>query len=129
MAGAACRIEDPDIARILLVPHQPIRVVEHKKLTDLARRPVRLEAAARLKSIGERDEQHAQKALYTHDWLKGPIPKLRPTYGQVSRKYGEKEDRIRDPTTLIVIDEADRLRIASLEQVRAIFDPKRSVSS
>ena len=27
-----------------------------------------------------------------------------------------------DPTTLILIDEADRLRMASLEQVRAIFD-------
>jgi DNA transposition AAA+ family ATPase len=92
------------------------------KLGDLARRPVRLEAAAKLASIRERDEQHAKKALYAHDWLKGLIPKLRPTYGQVSRKYGEKEDRICDPTTLIVIDEADRLRMASLEQVRAIFD-------
>lgn len=29
---------------------------------------------------------------------------------------------IGDPATLIVIDEADRLRMASLEQVRAIFD-------
>ncbi len=27
-----------------------------------------------------------------------------------------------DPTTLIIIDEADRLRMAGLEQVRAIFD-------
>jgi DNA transposition AAA+ family ATPase len=29
---------------------------------------------------------------------------------------------IGDPTTLMLIDEADRLRMASLEQVRAIFD-------
>jgi DNA transposition AAA+ family ATPase len=31
-------------------------------------------------------------------------------------------DEIKDPTRLIVIDEADRLRIKSLEQVRSIFD-------
>jgi DNA transposition AAA+ family ATPase len=93
-----------------------------EKLRDLARRPVRLEAAARLESIRQRDKQHAEKALYIHDWFSGPIPRLRPTYGQVAREYGEKESRIGDPTTLIVIDEADRLRMASLEQVRAIFD-------
>ena len=32
------------------------------------------------------------------------------------------DTQIADPTTLILIDEADRLRMASLEQVRAIFD-------
>jgi DNA transposition AAA+ family ATPase len=52
----------------------------------------------------------------------GPIPEPQPTYGQVAREYSEKELQIIDPTTLIVIDEADRLRMASLEQVRAIFD-------
>jgi DNA transposition AAA+ family ATPase len=54
--------------------------------------------------------------------LTGPIPRPQPTYGQVAREYGEQESRVGDPTTLIVIDEADRLRMASLEQVRAIFD-------
>jgi transposase InsO family protein len=34
----------------------------------------------------------------------------------------EKDVEIKDPTTLILVDEADRLRMASLEQVRAIFD-------
>ncbi len=78
------------------------------KLQDLAKRPLRLETAARLAS--------------TCDWFGGPMPKLQPTYGQVAREYGEQESRVGDPTTLIVIDEADRLRMSSLEQVRAIFD-------
>jgi type II secretory pathway predicted ATPase ExeA len=92
------------------------------KLKDLARRPLRLEATARLASIRERDQQHTETALRTCDWFAGPMPKLQPTYVQVAREYGEQENRVGDPTTLIVIDEADRLRMASLEQVRAIFD-------
>jgi len=92
------------------------------KLQDLAKRPLRLEAAVQLASIRQRDKQHTERAAYTCDWFTGPIPKLQPTYGQVAREYGEQESRVVDPTTLIVIDEADRLRMASLEQVRAIFD-------
>src|SRR5258708_3375398 len=32
------------------------------------------------------------------------------TYGQVAREYSEKELQIIDPTSVILIDEADRLR-------------------
>ena len=92
------------------------------KLKDLARRPVHLEAEATLASIRQRDKKHVERAIYSHDWIAKPIPKLRPTYGQIAKEYAEKESLIGDPTTLIVIDEADRLRMASLEQVRAIFD-------
>jgi DNA transposition AAA+ family ATPase len=52
----------------------------------------------------------------------GRFPEPQPTYGQVAREYPEKELEIIDPTTLILIDGADRLRLASLEQVRDIFD-------
>lgn len=58
----------------------------------------------------------------THDWLAGPIPKLKPTYAAVSENYIAKEKRIGDPTRLILVDEADRLKIVCLEQMRAIFD-------
>jgi DNA transposition AAA+ family ATPase len=58
----------------------------------------------------------------THDWLSGPAPKLKPTYAAVTEKYVAKEKRIGDPTRLILVDEADRLKIVSLEQMRAIFD-------
>ncbi len=38
------------------------------------------------------------------------------------KQYQLKERAIGDPTTLILVDEADRLHINSLEQIRSIFD-------
>ncbi len=91
-------------------------------LRDVAKRPLRYERDEKLDAVRLRDEEHQAEALYTHDWLTGPIPELHPTYGAIAKDYGEKERAIGDPTTLILVDEADRLRMASLEQVRAIFD-------
>ncbi|MDQ2713212.1 MAG: AAA family ATPase, partial [Acidobacteriota bacterium] len=91
-------------------------------LRDLARRPLRLEKEEQLDSIQRRDEDHQATLLTTHDWLSEPFPELQPSYGEVAKKYSLRDMAISDPTTLIIIDEADRLRMASLEQVRAIFD-------
>ena len=91
-------------------------------LRDLARRPLRLEKEAQLDSIRRRDEEHQATLLTTHDWLSGPLQELQPSYGEVAKKYSLQDMATGDPTTLIIIDEADRLRMASLEQVRAIFD-------
>jgi hypothetical protein len=91
-------------------------------LRDVAKRPLRYERDEKLDAVRLRDEEHQAEALYTHDWLTGPIPELHPTYGAIAKDYGEKERAIGDPTTLILVDEADRLRMASLEQVRSIFD-------
>ena len=91
-------------------------------LRDLERRPLRLEKEEQLDSIRRRDEDHQSTLLTTHDWLSEPFPELQPSYGEVVKKYSLQDLASRDPTTLIVIDEADRLRMASLEQVRAIFD-------
>ena len=60
-------------------------------------------------------------AVTTHDWSKA-LPKLRPTYTQVSHRYAAAQKVIGDPTKLIVVEESDRLRIACLEQLRAVFD-------
>jgi DNA transposition AAA+ family ATPase len=61
----------------------------------------------------------------THDWLSHPLPKLKPTYAEVSQEYIAKQKCVGDPTEFILVDEADRLRTASLEEMRAIFDGGR----
>ena len=91
-------------------------------LQSLAREPLRREATQKLKQIDIRDAKHRDEMFVTHDWLADPIPKLKPTYAAVSENYIAKEKRIGDPTRLIVVDEADRLKIVCLEQMRAIFD-------
>jgi hypothetical protein len=89
---------------------------------NLAKRPLRLEMEEKLNSIRQRDEDYKAEVLRQHDWFSKPIPELRPTYGEVAKAYSIKEMEVADPTALILVDEADRLRMASLEQVRAIFD-------
>jgi DNA transposition AAA+ family ATPase len=41
---------------------------------------------------------------------------------RIAQTYAQKRDETPEPTTLLMIDEADRLKTASLEQVRDIFD-------
>jgi len=41
---------------------------------------------------------------------------------QVVETYAQKREQIPEPTTLLMIDETDRLQTAGLEQVRDIFD-------
>ena len=41
---------------------------------------------------------------------------------RIAHTYAQKRDETPEPTTLLMLDEADRLKTASLEQVRDIFD-------
>ena len=111
----------PDVVN---VPGSISSGIRHSRdtLRDLSRRPLRLEKEEQIDSIQRRDEEHQATLLTEHDWLSEPFPELRPSYGEVAKKYSLQDMAIGDPTTLIIIDEADRLRMASLEQVRAIFD-------
>ncbi|MSV28591.1 MAG: hypothetical protein EXQ52_07580 [Bryobacterales bacterium] len=60
--------------------------------------------------------------MENQDWLNGPLPELIPHFGDVAGEYHARERAFPDPASLVVLDEADRPRMASLEQVRAIFD-------
>jgi DNA transposition AAA+ family ATPase len=45
-----------------------------------------------------------------------------PIYFQTYQYHQARQKEVSDPTTLIVVDEADRLQMNSLEQVRSVFD-------
>jgi hypothetical protein len=92
-------------------------------LHELAQEPLRREEARRLERIRRRDAKHDADLFLKHDWLSSkPFPRPRPSFGEVCLAYATKMKAVGDPTRLILVDEADRLKMASLEQVRAIFD-------
>ena len=91
-------------------------------VAGMVRWPLRREAQATLKTLRDRDEACRTKNLDLPIQQRTDIAALKPSYMQVFADYAAREKACSDPTTLIVVDEVDRLRMNSLEQLRAIFD-------
>ena len=91
-------------------------------LRQIRQEPIRREETRILKQIQKRDVEHQDSFFTDYDWFSEKLPRLKPTFAQVCRKYSDKQRAVGDPTRLILVDEADRLKMASLEQMRAIFD-------
>jgi DNA transposition AAA+ family ATPase len=91
-------------------------------LRDFRLEPIRREETRRLKQIQKRDAEHRDSFFSDYNWFSEKLPALKPTFGQVCRRYSDKQRAVGDPTRLILVDEADRLKMASLEQRRSIFD-------
>ena len=91
-------------------------------LLGIAKHPVRTEARRVLDALRRRDQEWRRQREDTPGSKEYKEPPLEPTYYATLMEYEAKKAAVSDPTTLILIDEADRLGMASLEQVRSIFD-------
>jgi hypothetical protein len=91
-------------------------------LLGISMRPLRAEAREVLDRLRQRDEDWRRDHGDEPANRGSRLPPFEPTYFKVFQDYEARKKASTDPTTLIVIDEADRLGMASLEQVRSIFD-------
>jgi hypothetical protein len=75
-----------------------------------------------LEEIRLKDEKSRREIMDKPGCSPCDRPAVDPTYFETYKQYQAKQRAVSDPTTLILVDEADRLQMNSLEQMRSIFD-------
>jgi hypothetical protein len=93
-----------------------------ERVMSIVLNPIRREASVVLEEIRVRDEKRRREIIDKPGCSPCDRPAVDPTYFETYKQYQIKERAVVDPTTLILVDEADRLHMNSLEQIRSIFD-------
>jgi DNA polymerase III delta prime subunit len=93
-----------------------------EKVMSIVLNPIRREASVVLEEIRVKDEKRRREIMDKPGCSPCDRPAVDPTYFETYKQYQVKERAVGDPTTLILVDEADRLHMNSLEQIRSVFD-------
>jgi hypothetical protein len=93
-----------------------------EKVMSIVLDPIRQEATMVLEEIRLKDEKSRREIMDKPSCSPCDRPAVDPTYFETYKHYQAKQRAVPDPTTLILVDEADRLHMNSLEQIRSIFD-------
>lgn len=96
-----------------------------RTMHELVVQAIRGEAEPVISEARRKFDEEQVDHLSNGDWFAEEAPRLRLAEEAVSEAVLKRAERSRaaaDPTGLILIDEADRIKMAGLEQVRDIFD-------
>ncbi len=94
-------------------------------LHDLVLDDLYQEREARIAAVYERERQEADSPLRAGSWYRtsnGADLRRTEALEQIHDEFRPRFEARPDPTRLILVDETDRLKIATLEQLRAVFD-------
>lgn len=95
-------------------------------LHRIAREPLHREEETVREERRRQFEEERDRYIARGEWWdpsrSGSEPPQPPPYAELAREFSEREKAIADPTSLILVDEAERLKMASLEATRDIFD-------
>ena len=96
------------------------------RLQSLALEKLYREQAVQQEAVRQKEATLLRQYINDPAWMSNPPPPrpppTAPTEFDIIKCYAARRDEMPDPTSLVIIDETDRLKTAGLEQVRDIFD-------